>query len=605
MPVAHPLAPRPLPPAPRSRARALLVPLAAASLLAACAGAGGSGTRHARAADLDVEQPFPSEAQLETISQRPAPSAEQMFRDAPVPVDAWTLRGPLPDSTGVRVYEGDDALARAAAEQLGADPRARLVSEGMQCVARELGHVALVHQGLPGRDLQQFIAARCGAVVTLPAVRLWQGEVPEGTPKADAPPVEVTRGVIAEAVEATPRGANLGAWAGIEGDRWAVVVAAGIPSATIAALPIDTGAEGYVELRGALPREYGWLQGYATRGEFGFSRCEAINDMSLGPGEFAQRCRVDPRDDMAVIELVAAEPGRVLGGTALQVLVSPSGAAPNHYQLRSPGAGAVGAQDADALMTAINGLRRSLELAPLRADVEQSALVDNLLPHFLAARNDEAGGALQDQIAIGMMAGWKVNGLIRRSGVLTLSNHASRSMERVLAEALFSPSERASLLDPAARSAAVATLVDADAEAAAAMVVTYQFFEQHDYAREQVAFFDALDRARHGRGKPPVVRVGGPIAERVLGEGMQRVQRGESSPGEELDEVLGEFVERTQRGFRGTIYSTLVIDGWRPQFSEELLRAERVEVAVKIGHYRPRGGAWGQHVVFVVYSEMP
>ncbi|MCA9720362.1 MAG: hypothetical protein KC468_37215, partial [Myxococcales bacterium] len=36
-----------------------------------------------------------------------------------------------------------------------------------------------------------------------------------------------------------------------------------------------------------------------------------------------------------------------------------------------------------------------------------------------------------------------------------------------------------------------------------------------------------------------------------------------------------------------------------------LLRAERVEVAVKIGHYRPRGGAWGQHVVFVVYSEMP
>ncbi len=581
---------------PNTRPRRALA-LALASLLTTVTGCASARS----ASSFRVEQPFPSEAELEQISQRPAPTREQLFTEAPVPVDAWTLRGPLPESTALRPYAGEDPFARATAELVKGDDDRR-VTEGMSCLAREYGRFVLAHQGRPSQELQHFMAARCGALSVTFGVRSWQLKTPDEVDEHEAPPLEVGRELLEEALSTAPPRATLGAWAGSAGGRSIVIVTAGAPQATITALPVATGGDGFVELRGRLERPHGWLQGYSTRGEFAYSRCEPIDNMALAPDEFGLRCPVDARDDIAILELVAAEPGRVLGGTVLRVLVSPSGADANHYALRSPGAGQAGSRDADSLLAAINGLRGSLGLATLRGDTAQSALVDNLFPHFLAARNKFDGGRLIDQIATGMMAGWKVEGLIRGSQILTLRSHASRSMERALAESLFSPSNRAVLLNPDARSTALATLVDDEAESSAAMVVTYEYFEQRDYAREQSAFLDALDRARRNRGLPPVTRVNGPVAERVLGAGMTRVQRGESAPDEELSDVLREFVNRSQRGFQGAIYSTLVLDGWQPRFSEDLLSARDIEVAVKIGHYRPSQGAWGHHVVFVVFT---
>jgi hypothetical protein len=49
-------------------------------------------------------------------------------------------------------------------------------------------------------------------------------------------------------------------------------------------------------------------------------------------------------------------------------------------------------------------------------------------------------------------------------------------------------------------------------------------------------------------------------------------------------------------------YTTLVLEGWRPEFSGPIVDAGKVAVAVKIANWRPPASAWGQHVIYVIFT---
>jgi hypothetical protein len=53
---------------------------------------------------------------------------------------------------------------------------------------------------------------------------------------------------------------------------------------------------------------------------------------------------------------------------------------------------------------------------------------------------------------------------------------------------------------------------------------------------------------------------------------------------------------------RGAIYTTLKLDGFRPEFDDALANASGIVVMVKIADWRPPGSAWGQQIVYVVYT---
>ncbi|MEZ4428492.1 MAG: hypothetical protein R3A51_12500 [Nannocystaceae bacterium] len=542
---------------------------------------------------------FPTAREIASLAKEPAPSSARVFADMPVFVDRWTLQGPLPEVTSALSYAGDEPLA-VRARQLAA-PRGGRVTESMQCVARQYGAFFLAHGGSPPDDLKHFIAARCGAPVSEVAVRYVMRTLPAGAAPPDASEWGALE-VLRSATASVGRDDELGVWAGTQDQKYALVFVTGRSEVALEPTPIVGGEGGFVELRGRIRRPVGWIQAYATRGEYDYRVCRPIDGAAFGERDFAMRCPVASDDSLAMIEVVAAEPERVLGRTILRVAVSPDGSAPDSFAPRPSRSRASDSHGPGDLLAAINELRGGLRLDPLKNEARQSALVDSLIPHFLAARAEPDGEDTREKIALGMMAGWEVEGFIRDSSFLVLRSHASRSMDRAVAEALSSPFARAILLDPEARSIALATRASDVNEAVASMLFTYEFFDRMDYKAEESAFVVELNAQRRARGLKPIVHVIGAEPREILGRGVRTMMRGAATPLEALNEALHTFVVQTSRNFQGAVYSTHKLEGWKPRFSPELLTATDVELAIRIGHYTPAGAAWGQHVALVVFT---
>ena len=110
---------------------------------------------------------------------------------------------------------------------------------------------------------------------------------------------------------------------------------------------------------------------------------------------------------------------------------------------------------------------------------------------------------------------------------------------------------------------------------------TYDLFEPRDFGPEVQAFFDSLDRQRAAVGQPPVVRVQGPNDRQVLHESAERIREGEAAPDQELDVLLQHFVDATHREFHGMLYTPMRLDGWHPDFPDDLYTTQYVAAAAK------------------------
>ncbi len=539
--------------------------------------------------DLVIAQPFPDEARLERIAEQPAPPPPKLERVHGIA--SWQLQGPLP--TSVTSTIATDTRARALADVLGDGERR--VTESMTCFARELGRFMLAHDAQPAIDLKKWMAARCGVGhtgATLLLSRRGSARAPLFDAKRDREHLEAAAQRIAAA-------SDYGVAVVDDGKQGIMVVAAVQRQVAIDDVAMAPKA-GEVVVRGRSSVPIGWVLGFATRGDDGFSRCRPVGTQGGGADAFALACAIDPDDTSANLEVTIAPKGALLGSEVLSLWVSPSGALGDTWTARAVTVPVAGDErGALAWLTAINAVRERLGLRAWTHATAQSELVGGLLPHFVAARDDRG---LQDEIALGMLAGWKVDGTISSGDMRFAALPRDVPFDRVVGAAMASPSFRACALAPASATAAVAVTDHVDANASQLALVSYELFEPRDYTAAQEAFLDQLDADRAAKGLPAVRRVGDAGDRAVLDAAADRVRAGESAPMDELEGMLEHFSERAGHTMRGAVYTTLSLDGYRPEFDGPLVEAREIVVITKIAEWRPSGSAWGQHVVYVIFA---
>lgn len=544
------------------------------------------GCRHAASA-AGLPQ-FPTSSELERLAATPAkvpPALEKQRR-----VASWSLAGPLPSEIASAPHEHDSPAGELLAARFGDTP-GLLRSAGMHCVAREFGRFWLTHAAMPTPELETFVQARCGEPVGQLHVALRHSDGP-GAAALTGP----WRAEADTMLRQLPRaGAAVGLWSGEQDGRSVVVAVHGERGLALEPLPVDAGRDGVVELRGRFLGPVGGSSAHATRGAYGFSECLAVPG-TVAP-RFRFRCSVDPADASVMLELSTSAPGRLLSERAMIVLVSPGKPAPDSYATRDlarPGTPMQG-RGAVSFLTAIAGLREALGMRRLQHADAQSVLAERLLPHYLTA-TASGDGQVADLVALGMIAGWKVEGGTLRDGSFLGLQLAAESADLALEAALMSPTRRAALLDPS--SAAIALAVHDRGDVSQAIVATYHFFETLDLAASELALLDVLDRERAALGKPAVIRVDGNSAAPLAAA--RRAIHGGADMNAALHDMLAHIVGMTGLAMRGLGLHTTDLDS--VQFPRELLTAEHVQIDVDLSQHRLAGSPWGMFLVLFLFT---
>jgi hypothetical protein len=351
-----------------------------------------------------------------------------------------------------------------------------------------------------------------------------------------------------------------------------------------------------VTLKGGVRGDFVEIGGMVNRGDASAVPCES--EEGVRPPQFSVRCELDPSDHFAWVEIVGRKKdGRLLHEIASTIVHEGDGnqiAYAVHHA--GPAAPAATAKDLAAqLLDRLNGVRRAAKLAPLTLAVKQSAQNARLAGTLVDAMFAKDDGSAE-QAALGLLAGWDVDGGLIRNGNFFVSVVApERDASAWLDFALELPMGRTALLDPEARQIAVGPAIPEGVSGVGAAVTTYSFFQSDDHAAEEERFFDRLTEARAAAGVPAPVRVTG--LENVRTE-CAAVMRGDKPPMGALQELMNLVARRTGRDVHGYVFETNDMN--RVPVPRQLLGAGPMEVIVGVTHHKAPGAAWGQYVVFTI-----
>jgi len=533
-----------------------------------------------------IDRGFPSKGQLADLVSAPLAPREEALKKG-LAVDRWELAGPFPDKPGSAPWNGEEALARSVAQRAEARKSGLVLTESMQCYAREIGRFLGHHGQLPEDDLQAFAAGRCGVVPIAPSFLY---RLPLEEPSGPA-----MMAFFDEVISRAPAGSELGVWTGSGIGRHVHLAAFGVPKVKLVSIePVVDGGRS-VRVRGTILDRAGWLRAYTTAGSMGFHSCETARDAVSVLPEFDLTCQLSGDDAYAVFDMLAAAPEAVLGRQVLMLVLPTAGKVPTTFQSLPVD----GVPTEGRLFDKFNAVRAQLGRTPLREAPVQSQTAHTLIPHYFAAAA-KSDLARVDLMTLGMMAGWDVAGPLRESRFLSFRGTLDQKSSSFFSQLLFFPSNRAVLLDPDARQVALGTVRDEKKNGLWGVLTTYTPFEPRNYRDVETELIDELDRQRAARGKRPVVRVATTEVQGVLEQAMEKLARGDRTPLQGLEQALRTLSRRTMHAFNGRLSYAMAIDGWRPTFDGELVHADHVAVACKVGFYAAHGHHWGQYVSYVI-----
>lgn len=124
----------------------------------------------------------------------------------------------------------------------------------------------------------------------------------------------------------------------------------------------------------------------------------------------------------------------------------------------------------------------------------------------------------------------------------------------------------------------------------------------YGFEAEEQAYLDELDRLRGEATLDPVDRVGDPVDDNVIDQTMHNAAARGGDFNEVLVELLGHFSGRTNLPFTAHTYVVPQLDGWTPQFPDDLLTRPRVAAVVTI---LGRPGHFGVLVFFADLDSTP
>lgn len=557
------------------------------------AGAWGCATTPKWAAATTMaEEKFPPKAELQQLSLRP--SRLDPAHQAAAAVEEWTLEGPLASSLEARPVPATSPWERAV---IDAQPSlAQALTEDHRCIAREVARFVLAKNTYPGHSLRAFISRRCGTTANHVGLRSLTGEVPASV--SEAKWLEHWKPQLAEMAKALGAVDLAGAAVARDGTR-AVLIIAGSQAGAVLARPVPLVGPGLtkVEVHGRLARGGAErIEARINQGDLESTGCKTLGAAS--PPEFAFECEVREGDARTTVEVVAFDPGRILGRGVVALSLWPSGPGASTWRRPARSAAVAQGEFGARFIAAVNAMRTRAGLGMLTEAKAQSATAVGLAPHYFAASLEGGDKLDADRVALGMLAGWDVEGDIVSSGFGNEWLSGTRDLDTFLEFCLDSPFQRKSLTDARATQIAVGPLEFDASSTLAAIFATYVPLGTFDRKESEIAIITRLNQLRLDRGLPLAQWTLWPQDEGALIERHLKSRRyGPDDAGRHALEATAAVSKDSVQG-----YVQLVDDLEHFQFPPEVLLRPDINVFLAVGTYRGESWAQSRYVVCFVLA---
>lgn len=540
---------------------------------------------------------FPSQAALQAIEVRPAarPELPQESQAG----EGWTLEDALPVMVGDAPWEPAGVWDAAFVDALRGAERPPRVTQALSCTAREMGRFVLEHGALPPAGLRRFMTAVCGSVISVTGFAFAGGELPPTATDEEA--LARWGDAFREQVLVNLKaGAQIAGFSFEQrGSRVAASAVFGVEAAQIKPFSPVPDARGEVTIEGRMLVPAAHVEAYVNRGRFGVARCDV--DLSVQRPSFRVFCRPHPADRTAWIQLVYAPPRRVLGAPFAEILARRPGEIPVYrpesYSPSRPVESA--AQFTRVMVEQLNAARAAAGLGAVALAPRQTATATRLAPHFFAGSSPGGAQANADLIALGLLAGWEVDGVIRSGSFV--ASYSTRGLDAGLwlTGALERPMGRVTLLAPDIEQIAVGPFLSRGPDGVGAMVTGYRFHHGSDHTEDVNRLLVRVIEARRRMRLLPPMRLS--TMDEVLKEELGLVHAGESDTRSAMNAVLARAVERFGSNMRCFAIETMSLDAL--ELPPELLRQQALHLDIGVTHHRPKGAAWAQYVVLVVFAD--
>lgn len=525
------------------------------------------------------QTPFTTAEELRALTQQPRPA--KAFAAAAIDVPKLELAGPFAE--GLEVHEAASPWGALLAARAGGKYE---VDGPLGCAAREIARFGVAHQGQPSQPIEAFILGRCGATVAAVRANSLQGKVDASI--TDAALFEQWQGDVRAMIEQLEPGERAGlAIARAEGEALLMLLHyRPLAKLTPAVRTVDT--EGRIVLEGTLTFEAEKVDALINRGTKDWSTC--VGDPTLALPRFRFVCASTTTDPHAWLSIGAWQHGRLLGKEVARVLVWPSGARATTYTAST--AVPSGPATVDAFVERVNAVRAADQLPPLALAPKESATAAQVAPFFFGGTDD----ATSDKIALGLMAGWDVEGLVT-SGSFDAQWTPQPDSGALVVSMLDTPTGRRSLLSKKASQVAVGLV--AEGNTVGILLSTYTVGVPIDPIEAAKQVVVLLDQARAKRGKGPSQWITNPPD--FYTRSAKALLANESTSKEIGREFMDETVKITHRPVSGL--SETVTELADLHFADEVLDHPSPQVLVFVGLQRATGEAWGGYFVIVLLLE--
>ena len=561
----------------------------AALFVEACAGGGSSR------GSAVVE--FPGRDVLASIAAKPA--GKMSIRKTAAVVDVWAIEAaPEPDKAQ------DAWTATTPWETLFEDvaktqaPKTRL-PRAMACLARELGRFYLEKKDDPDDGLRRFMAGGCGNLVPDVEAGYFTLEVPTDVTDEDLLKKSAAKFQQSWAKSLAGSPDVAGFWFGRKDKQVVAYFVRAQERATIKPFSLTPDERGEVVIEGQSKQPTQYFRAYVNKGLTAVSLCEI--DMSMTRPNFRIVCPVDAQDETAWIQLMSVPPKRALGTVFAQALVRKDPAASPKYTALRYGDPAIATSPENftaTVMKNLNKARKDAGLSELTLAQAESRTAAAVAPHYFSSAFGEKPNPEQvDTIALGLMAGWDVKGMIRDAHLVS-TTAATLDASRWLTSALEMPAGRHTLFDPDIEQLALGPAIMPDQEMLGSLVVGYRFHHGSDHTDDEQYLLSRVVQTRRRLSLSVPARLTG--VEAILNEELMRVHQNKVNPMEGMSAVLERAVGLFQRGMRGYIIQTSSLE--ELQLPDDVLRQPTLHLDIGVTHFKPEDAAWAQYAIVVVYA---
>ncbi len=520
---------------------------------------------------------FPSQSALASYTQK---KLDDIPQEKVQLVDEWQVLYPTGEQLGHMPAAASTPWTRALQHSQAVRDGSVVLTEGMQCVASELGRFYEQHQAIPDPALSGFVLGRCGCSATAVNSNILLAHVAEDAVQQQIAD-DLRPRLASEFAAISPKKGMVG---GVNFRRTAdgqgvITLVTAESKATLnpnSAVPRD----GVIILSGQVSQDPEDILALINDGD------AKVKDCSRLPAQlprFTFRCPVSSTPTWA--DIIVTGHKRLLSEVVASAYIHGNSDQSRHFvRKRSPSEIAT----AEQLIEEFNAVRRSAGIKPLKHVSSQSQVNKSVTPALIVAGIEEDAEAT-DTISLGLLAGWQVPGM-KRMGAIYFNGVPGNRTRDWLHLALMRPLGRSVLLDPDASSVALG--LSSNDQLVGGVATVYYEYDKGDDDAQRTAVFEALTQRRieAGLAAPQLV------ASEDLDLAVQHLNEG-TPPMGALSAAALEMQWKLDPATPPMYFETL--DAALIEFPLELLRPGAPRVAISVTHHQPEGAAWGQYVVFL------